>query len=808
MPYCLLLLVLLASTGTAQNIWTPAGSNATARLSHSFTALADGRGLVVGGKPTVFAGGVATAELYDPVTNSWTPAATSGTPRADHTATLLGDGRVLVVGGCASGSPCASPLGAAEIYNPATNSWTPAGTLNQPRAEHSATLLANGKVLIVGGLSVCNSQVCNTLATTELFDPATNSFTPGPVLPQGRLEHSATLLASGNVLLAGGCSGSGLPCSPLGSLLYNAATNTIGNDAPMVVSRTRHTAVALSNGDVLVAGGVGSSGFTQKTAEIYRAATNTWQAIPDSNFSYFGHASERLPSGDVLVAGSNGPSAVSELYLVASNSWVQVGSLTQARTYARIARLTGGAVVITGGEDDDLNGIPLAERFTQGPTPLVSLVPNSLDFGYQSLLSQSSPLVVTVNNVGAAPLTISSVSLGGDNASDFSFTNQCASPVSPGGGCTVTVRFRPLAPKDRTAILSLTNNAPNSPHPVLLQGYGFIGAPNFWAPAGTMNQPRFDHTLTALPNGRALAIGGGGFTSTTAELYDSGTWTLSNPMNVSRTAHTATVLPDGRILAAGGAADASAEIYNPATNSWTLTSPMNVRRAGHAASLLPSGRVLISGGCVSGLCASTEIFDPATNAWTPGPNLSVARLRHTSTPLLDGRVLIAGGSNFPQAEIYNPASNTFSNAGAMLQARTFHTANRLPDGSVLVAGGCDGTFCATTETYSPATNRWRPAALMTVPRIGHVATTLSDGRVVAAGGIFFCDFEFGFCFATRAVDVYNPNTRRWVAFPILLEPRAAFAGTLLTNGQLLVSGGDDGFTNPRATAERLTPTNP
>ncbi len=144
----------------------------------------------------------------------------------------------------------------------------------------------------------------------------------------------------------------------------------------------------------------------------------------------------------------------------------------------------------------------------------------------------------------------------------------------------------------------------------------------------------------------------------------------------------------------------------------------------------------------------------------------------------------------------------------MQHARIGHTANLLPDGSVIVAGGCEDSYCVDTEIFDPATRHWQRAASMTVPRIDQTSATLPDGRVMAIGGIYNCESEFGFCFSTRTVDVYSPSTRRWTAYPLLLEPRANFASTLLQNGQVLVSGGDDNFSPPKATAEILTPSSP
>ncbi|HYX44498.1 MAG TPA: kelch repeat-containing protein, partial [Acidimicrobiales bacterium] len=196
-----------------------------------------------------------------------------------------------------------------------------------------------------------------------------------------------------------------------------------------------------------------------------------------------------------------------------------------------------------------------------------------------------------------------------------------------------------------------------------------------WELTGSLSTPRFDHTLTLLANGKVLAAGGRTQNVTpvahfnTAEVYDPVTeqWTPTGPMNDYRFQHTATLLPDGRVLVAGGfgggpvgsTANAqsvvdTAEIYDPVTNAWTLTDNLNVRRALHTAERLPDGRVLVAGGRTCNLpppatCNFTfvtntaEIFDPATQQWTLTGSLSAPRHTTASVVLPDGRVLVPAG---------------------------------------------------------------------------------------------------------------------------------------------------------------------
>jgi len=175
------------------NTWSAAGSMAVARSEHTETLLADGRVLVTGGRYDRFSiVGTATAEIYDPATNTWSSVASMANPRIEHTATVLADGRILVVGG--------ESQAGAEIYDPLADTWTPAGTLSNVRYAHEASLLADGRVLVTGGFGSGSGAT----ATSEFYDPMTNSWSAGPAMTAPRARFTATVLLNGVVLLIGG----------------------------------------------------------------------------------------------------------------------------------------------------------------------------------------------------------------------------------------------------------------------------------------------------------------------------------------------------------------------------------------------------------------------------------------------------------------------------------------------------------------------------------------------------------------------------------------------------------------------------
>jgi N-acetylneuraminic acid mutarotase len=175
---------------------------ARARVGHTATLLSSGRVLVAGGSSlTGYDSAVASSELYDPATGAWTATGALIQRRVSDTATLLADGRVLVAGGLGSDrGGDVYPLASAELYNPSTGSWTHTADMAVPRYSHTATLLPGGEVLVVGGLGTEQAY----LQSAELFDPATGTWRPAAIPVTGHAGHIATLLPNGSVLVAGG----------------------------------------------------------------------------------------------------------------------------------------------------------------------------------------------------------------------------------------------------------------------------------------------------------------------------------------------------------------------------------------------------------------------------------------------------------------------------------------------------------------------------------------------------------------------------------------------------------------------------
>lgn len=186
--------------------WQQGTSMSQPTEGQAVVLMRDGRVLVVGGT-TNDGEETARAEIYDPATDTWTPAENMSTERGQPVAALLADGRVLVTGDGLSGfggiDGFGAITGAAEIYDPETGKWTPTTPLSRTRTGHTLTLLPDGRVLAVGGEDPTGSHYL-VYSTTEIYDPDTNSWSLGPDLSEPRGDHTATLMPDGRVLLIGG----------------------------------------------------------------------------------------------------------------------------------------------------------------------------------------------------------------------------------------------------------------------------------------------------------------------------------------------------------------------------------------------------------------------------------------------------------------------------------------------------------------------------------------------------------------------------------------------------------------------------
>jgi hypothetical protein len=279
------------------------------------------------------------AEPAAPANWSWQAVPDLAAPRYNHTATLLADGRVLVLGGYGLGN---ERLDSAEIFDPAANTWrTVAATSAWPRVFHTATLLNDGRVLVIGG----GLAFGGTVDSAEIFDPVTETFTPA-ASPGPRQGHAAVLLADGSVLMIDG----------QGSQRYLPASDAWVGAGWLTQFRSIPKAERLGNGQVIALGGPMSNG------DLYTPATDTWSSVSHPPVGFDGRDNSisvtSLSGGGVLFAG--GGSAV-----VYNNGWSAIVGMG-ANRYYHATTLTPSGAVATGGQafDPEMLGLASAERFT------------------------------------------------------------------------------------------------------------------------------------------------------------------------------------------------------------------------------------------------------------------------------------------------------------------------------------------------------------------------------------------------------------------------------------------------------------
>lgn len=290
--------------------------------------------------------------------------------RLGHTATLLRDGSVLVVGGYDDKAPPMEDgthirLATAELYDSASGSWSAAASMGSARAGHTATLLPDGSVLVVGGGGEAERiEGPSRSATAELFDPSTGTWSPTGSMTEPLGNFSATLLPDGMVLVAGG-SGNYREAE-----LYDPSSGTWTATESMAEGRMAHSATLLLDGTVLVTGGCAcSEPPPTASAELYDPSTGTWAATGSMADGRMAHAATLLADGSVLVAANglfDDKPASTELYDPSAGQWTAAGGMALGSVASSMTPLSDGRVLVSGGYDRD-------RALGSEPTPLTSV---------------------------------------------------------------------------------------------------------------------------------------------------------------------------------------------------------------------------------------------------------------------------------------------------------------------------------------------------------------------------------------------------------------------------------------------------
>lgn len=301
----------------------PGPTMSTARALHSAVRLNDGRVLLIGGADqngTV----LSSCEIYDPTTNSFTPTGAMGTPRILHGASILADGRVMVAGGTSTLTPdvtaaITGTLSSAEIYNPATGTWSGTSSIGGRRLAPALSLLPNGQVMVSGGVDITFffgvPIAASSTTAVQRWNPPSGGWTNGPNMSQGRAGHqyNQVTLQDGRILMTGGVQVPNLlgaaNAAPFnGAEVYNPTSNS-WQTVNMPTARALHSATVLSDGRVAVCGGAQGTLTTPvsiSNVELFDPSNNSWSIAPNLTGPRASHVATEMADGTLVLFGGQG----------------------------------------------------------------------------------------------------------------------------------------------------------------------------------------------------------------------------------------------------------------------------------------------------------------------------------------------------------------------------------------------------------------------------------------------------------------------------------------------------------------------
>lgn len=879
------------------NTWTtvPNTNFGGPRVNHTATILPSGRVLIVGGQTDATGTVLASCSLfYSGVFNPCGTGLPMQMARAGHTATLLHNGRVFVAGGYrATGNGFAVTT---EKYDPGTDSWTAGPALLQARAYHTATQMGNQRVLIAGGYNAINFlQSLGFLGSTEIYDPNSDTITPAAPLASRKMHQTAILSGVGKTHLYGGLGNittsylrGPLPVSgqvfitstslTRGTLRSNPPTDISGNPS---FNLSAAVSGRIVDGDVdfsspTIAGadfkidfsypgllmnldGIpvdrGAIDLTASLGPVGGVIAFAPQSVssvdmdPTAAGSQVTMAAPAQPNvstnltGGTLTGQIHIPMAASNLggTVLAGNAVITAGQITKPSTdfvngEGYTVSLTGGSGSLVGGTVAlDSDGVP-ALIMNVTFTNLAGTITNSTSTAIASPVDISAQKVtgftLRVSYV-VSPITLNKI--------DHSFNFDIATVAVRVMQFSDNEAYTPSANRwdlGQTAFPTFNHThmlLPNSDEyiyggracttPAACGTFTYSATNRYtayiqvqqdespWETVGSLATPRANHTLTVLPDGRVLAAGGENASNTIfqTELYipETRAWVPGLPMKQHRSHHTATLLPNGNVLAAGGftglnhstGTSSFAEIFYPDSNAWVPTAPMISSRAYHAAVLLPEGHPFMIGGFANGAyLTATEVFFSTSHKWAAGPPLPEPRAQFTATVLQDGRILVVGGVNAASGvlgttRIFNPQTWSWAAGPSINFPRYSHTATMLRDGRVLIVGGSDGVReMRLAEVFDPATNAWTMTSQFTPfgndlggPRLGHTATLLPDGKVLFVGGFTAFEGPLG------SAEGFDADFSTFQVQGKLTTPKGDHTTVMLRDGYILHAGGFTGL---------------
>ena len=644
-----------------------AGSMHQLRSRATATTLENGLVLVAGGER---AGGqdlvsTDTAELFDPATGTFTPTGSMSTSRTRHTATLLADGRVLVVGGWNAAGWV--KLASAEIYDPATGRWSTVGSMTAPRDSFSATRLADGRVLVAGGWE---GGGIGPDPTAEVFDPTTGTFTKTGSMHEPRGFHTATLLPDGRVLIVGGSSSAPTPRQ---AELYDPGSGTFEQTAPLGTEREQQSATLLLDGRVLIAGGANALG---KPAE-HGAVRSGHVVVPTGCGCERPPRARRTPAAGwpgadrwraTLRSSIRGERPRFRRYLLVAivcSSRLDRWTLTHT-AISRPGCPTGGSWSLAATRRAAGAMSPmrrLSRCSTRSPQPSAGTARcqhQSEDIDPSAIVGHAA-VAADDRHVLFLGDTHVSWNLRVWDAVTGLITDH--GPLVAGPTPTRPILARRLS--DGTVVVVGPPVSGLAGDPVTVYRLGW---PNpTLEPLGTLPRCGEAQDVVVLRDDRLAVLCGRAHAYALVTVFDPRSGAASDEeLPVATGTGRIVGLADGRVLVASGRGTTRLKVLNPDTfatvDAGEVTTPefgADVRpgTAEITMTLLADGRVLILGG------TDASVWDPRTGSATGIPGPQAARRGHTATLLEDGRVLVTGGTTWPadrnepippSAEIFDP----------------------------------------------------------------------------------------------------------------------------------------------------------
>jgi len=614
-----------------------------------------------------------------------------------------------------------------------------------------------------------------------------------------RYMHTATALWNGQVLVAGGTN-AGVPLVQCD--LYDPLLGVFSVAPNLEAARAEHTATLLQDGTVLVIGGSGASGILA-TAAVFNVngTAPTWTDVAGQMSDPRAlHTATLLGNGNVLVAGGltdsdNTTTSSTNIYSVATQAWTASANMTSDRAGHQAALLPDGTVLVVGGYSS-VQGAVLASAEIFLPSLGTWIKPGPLTYArfLFGLAVLADGRVIVAGGYDANHLAQPTSEIYDPDTMTFSLVaTTLSSPVvgpdmvALAGGNFVLV----FGGSDQTADSRTSVDV-------------FVLANNSWAPSvNGLVQARSGPVAVRLNGDGDVLITGGVFVSDNGDdavvLASAEVFSATQPPPTEPPSVPPTVPPPLDPVHAG---------------TFALTDSMADDRWQHTATVLQDGTVLIAGGNIGSITPVTvcEVYLTETGQFIETVSMRLPRMLHTATLLGNGNVLVAGGvtSNFngftATSTVYDPVQHTWTDsANQMSVPRATHTAILLFDGNIMVAGGLSSysETTSSTDIYNATSGLWQPTGAMTTDRGNHQVILMDNGRIIAVGGVTYVQY---YVFETlSSAESFDAARETWHPIASMNSARSLFGIAKLADGSVIVAGGRGADNVALATAEIYYP---